>query len=94
MDTKNNDFRILLINNTSNGIRLQGNELVEKSKIKSEEKEKLKQKQEGNDEEIGKELQVSNECMAVTRAMMKQMLEPETQETFINLPPPTQQEID
>uniref|UniRef100_A0A915IR75 Uncharacterized protein n=1 Tax=Romanomermis culicivorax TaxID=13658 RepID=A0A915IR75_ROMCU len=32
--------------------------------------------------------------MAVTRAMIKQMLEPETQETFIDPLPPTQQEID
>uniref|UniRef100_A0A915I377 Uncharacterized protein n=1 Tax=Romanomermis culicivorax TaxID=13658 RepID=A0A915I377_ROMCU len=71
-----------------------GRKLGEKSGSTSEEKEKLKQKREGNDEENGKELQVSNECMAVTRAMMKQMLEPETQETFINPPPPTQQEID
>uniref|UniRef100_A0A915IL92 Uncharacterized protein n=1 Tax=Romanomermis culicivorax TaxID=13658 RepID=A0A915IL92_ROMCU len=34
------------------------------------------------------------ECMAVTQAMTKQMLEPETQETFIDPPPPMQKEID
>uniref|UniRef100_A0A915JXG8 Uncharacterized protein n=1 Tax=Romanomermis culicivorax TaxID=13658 RepID=A0A915JXG8_ROMCU len=61
----------------------------------SDEKEKLRsKKQESNEEKEDKKLNAEAECMAVMRVMTKQMLELETRETFIDPPPPTQQEID
>uniref|UniRef100_A0A915KMX6 Uncharacterized protein n=1 Tax=Romanomermis culicivorax TaxID=13658 RepID=A0A915KMX6_ROMCU len=59
------------------------------------EKEKIRSKKRESNEEIeDKNVNTEPEFMAVTRAMTKQMLEPKTQETFIDPPPPTQQEID
>uniref|UniRef100_A0A915I3E5 Uncharacterized protein n=1 Tax=Romanomermis culicivorax TaxID=13658 RepID=A0A915I3E5_ROMCU len=69
--------------------------VLESHDEQEQEKEKTGgKKQESNDELKDKNLNMEAECMAVTRVMTKQMLEPETQETFIDPPPPTQLEID
>uniref|UniRef100_A0A915K920 Uncharacterized protein n=1 Tax=Romanomermis culicivorax TaxID=13658 RepID=A0A915K920_ROMCU len=61
---------------------------------RSDEKEKPKSKQEkSSKEEIDGNLKIEAKCMAVTRAMTRQMLEPMMQEIFIDPPPLTQQEM-
>uniref|UniRef100_A0A915JI98 Integrase catalytic domain-containing protein n=1 Tax=Romanomermis culicivorax TaxID=13658 RepID=A0A915JI98_ROMCU len=63
--------------------------------LRSDEKEKPKTKSEkSNEEKIDEKPNTEPECMAVAQAMMRQMLELETQEMFINPSPPRQQDID
>uniref|UniRef100_A0A915K4K3 Uncharacterized protein n=1 Tax=Romanomermis culicivorax TaxID=13658 RepID=A0A915K4K3_ROMCU len=61
---------------------------------RSDEKDKPRGgNREGNEEKVDEKLKTEAECMTVMRAMTRQMLETKTQETFINPPPPTPQDI-
>uniref|UniRef100_A0A915HPS9 Uncharacterized protein n=1 Tax=Romanomermis culicivorax TaxID=13658 RepID=A0A915HPS9_ROMCU len=79
----------LVARSFSKGVHAQPN-------TKSDEEENPKKKQEQNNGETNsnEDPKSETECMAVTRATMRQMLEPESQDTFIDHPLPTQQETD
>uniref|UniRef100_A0A915J1R9 Reverse transcriptase RNase H-like domain-containing protein n=1 Tax=Romanomermis culicivorax TaxID=13658 RepID=A0A915J1R9_ROMCU len=62
---------------------------------RSDEKDKPRSRnREGNKEKVDEKAKTEAECTAVMRAMTRQMIEPETQETFIDPPPLMQKEKD